>query len=167
MNFKLERRSVVTIGPHARWDDEAILANARALQSLGRAGESLRLLEGKHVAILSNAGSSGNDDLFLSAARRLGAQVAEIRTELWPTFPREEIQRIAALLDRLYAAVECQRMFRSIVQMIATAASIPVYDHIASPDHPTARIAMLLEGDATPDEKRRLVLQAVLLGTIA
>ena len=74
---------------------------------------------------------------------------------------------MAALLGRLYAAVECQRMYRSIVQIIAAAASIPVYDHIASPDHPTAKIVALLEGDAPPDEKRRLVLQAVLLGTIA
>ena len=147
-----------------RWDYEAILANARALQYLG---DSRTLLEGKYVAVLSRNESSGDADLFLSAARGLGAQVAEIRTELWPTFPREEIHRMAALLGRLYAAVECQGMFRSIVQMIEAAAGIPVYDHITSPDHPTAKIVELLEGDAPRQEKRRLVLQAVLLGTIA
>jgi hypothetical protein len=51
--------------------------------------------------------------------------------------------------------------------IIAAGTSIAIYDYIASPAHPTAKVAALLKGDASQREKRRLVLQAVLLATIA
>jgi|GEM_PF-2471669 len=167
MDLELKRGMIATAGPRANWDYEAILANARALQQMVLAGKCQTLLEGKHVAILSGDYRSGSADMFVSAARGLGAQVAEVRTGPWIDLPRVEIKRMAAVLEHLYAAVECQGTRHSIVQLIEAAAHIPVYDHIASPDHPTARIAEKLEGSASRDEKRRLVLQAVLIGTIA
>lgn len=166
MKLKFSRGSIVTAGPRRQWDYQVILGNARALQYRGEAGETRELLQGTHIAMLSEPDGSGDADLFLDAASGLGAQVAEIRAELWPVFPREEIGQLAAMLGRMYAAVECQGAFRYIVPMIETTACIPVYDHIASSKHPTARIVALLEGDAPLAEKRRLVLQAVLLGTI-
>jgi len=166
MESKL-KRAIATVGPRGRWDYGAVLGNARALQSLEETGGARTMLEGKHVAMLFEKVRSGDADLFLSAARGLGAQVAEIRTDLWPTLPREEVIRMAALLGCLYGAVECQGMVQPIVQMIQAATCIPVYDHLASPNHPTAQVVEWLEGDAPGEEKRRLVMQAVLLGTIA
>ena len=45
-------------------------------------------------------------------------------------------------------------------------AGIPIYNALASARHPTARLAEMLDGDASPADNRRFVLQAVLLGTI-
>jgi ornithine carbamoyltransferase len=168
MNLTLNRgfRFLEMASSRTQWDHQAILGNARTLQFMGEVAEARELLKGRYVAVLAEPDGSGDADLFLEAARGLGAQVAEIRAELWPTLPHEEIRQMAALLGRLYAAVECQGAFRLLVPMIEKAACISVYDHVASPEHPTARIVALLEGDAPVEKKRRLVLQAVLLGTI-
>lgn len=168
MDLKLNRGTISMAGARTRWDYDGILANACALQQLPAASVAARtLLSGKHLAILAKAGGSADARLFVAAAKGLGAQVAEIRAELWPALPQSEIQRLAALLGCLYAAVECQGEFDTIAPLIAAGTSIAVYDYIASPEHPTARLVALLEGDASPGEKRRLVLQGVLLATIA
>ena len=41
--------------------------------------------------------------------------------------------------------------------------SPPVYDGLASARHATAKLVGLLEGEASADDKRRAILQAVLL----
>ncbi|MBA2724094.1 MAG: ornithine carbamoyltransferase, partial [Methylibium sp.] len=51
---------------------------------------------------------------------------------------------------------------------VSADAGVPVYDGLATPRHPTAKLADLLDGDAAASaDKRRFVLQAVLLSTIA
>jgi ornithine carbamoyltransferase len=167
MAFRLRRGIVATAGPPPKWDLQAILVNARTLQSLGLDGEANTLLDGKHVALLRGTEDSRDAKLFLDAARGLGARVAEIRTEFWNELPQEQIHRLAAILGHLYAAVECQGMRPDMVRTIETRACVPVYDHIASPDHPVQRIAEQLGGNAPLDDRRRLVLQAVLIGSIA
>ena len=168
MDLELKRGTIAVAGPHTRWDYEGILANACALQKLPAASAAARtLLSGKHLAILARPGNSADARLFLAAATGLGAQVAEIRAELWAALRQEEIKRMAGLLGCLYVAVECQDEFDALAPLIAAGTGIAIYDYIASPGHPTAKVVALLKGDEPPCEKRLLVLQGVLLATIA
>ena len=96
----------------------------------------------------------------------MGAHVAHIRPSLTELSTLPDVQRTARMLGRLYDAIECQGMATELVHQVGVEAGVPVYDALASAKHPTARLADLLEGDASPPDKRRFVLQAVLLSTI-
>ena len=105
--------------------------------------------------------------LFRRAALELGAHVAHIRPSLNGLSTPHEVQHTASMLGRLYDAVECQGMAADLVHQMGVDAGVPVYDGVASKRHPTARLVDLLDGDASARDKRRFVLQAVLLSTIA
>jgi ornithine carbamoyltransferase len=51
--------------------------------------------------------------------------------------------------------------------VVGRESGVPVYDGLASAGHPTARLAGLIGGEETPARLRRLVLQTVLLSTLA
>ena len=148
-------------------DVTAVLASARTLQRAAGAGKVQPLLRGKNLGLLCDANEDGDAALFRRAAVELGAHVAHIRPSLSELSTPQEVQHTARLLGRLYDAVECQGMAPALVQQVGSDAGVPVYDGIASRNHPTAHLAELLDGDASPADNRRFVLQAVLLNTIA
>lgn len=147
-------------------DVTAVLAHARTLQRAAEAGKTQPLLRGKNFGLLCEV---DDDDaaLFRRAAVELGAHVAHVRPSLSELSTPQEVQHTARMLGRLYDAVECQGMAPALVQQVGNDAGVPVYDGIASQDHPTAKLADLLGGDTSPADNRRFVLQAVLLTTIA
>ena len=79
----------------------------------------------------------------------------------------QEVQSTARMLGRLYEAVECQGMDPALVASIGRHAGIPVFDGVATKDHPVGPLAEL-PGDSTPlADNRRFLLQALLLEAIA
>jgi len=146
-------------------DVAAVLANARALQRAVQAGTNQPLLRGKNIGLLCNSADDEDAVFFRAAALDLGAHVTHIRPSLSEFSTLQEVQHTARVLGRLYDAVECQGIPAALVQRIADAAGVPVYDGIASGRHPTARLAELL-GDGDLAGNRRFLLQAVLLGSI-
>ena len=148
-------------------DVTAVLASARTLQRAAEAGKTQPLLRGKNLGLLCDADDDSDAALFRRAAVELGARVAHIRPSLSESSTPQEVQHTARILGRLYDAVECQGMAAALVQQVGSSAGVPVYDGIASLDHPTALLAELLGGDTSPADKRCFVLQAVLLNTIA
>ena len=144
-----------------------VLNNARALQLAAEAGEPGALLRGRKFGLLCEIDSDGDALLFRRAATELGAHVAHIRPSLTELSTPQEVQRTARMQGRLYDAVECQGMAPALVHQVGIDAGVPVYDGIASQNHPTAKLALLLDGDASTLDKRRFVLQAALLSTIA
>ena len=116
---------------------------------------------------MCEADESGDAALFRRAAVELGAHVAHIRPSLTEMSTPQDVQHTARMLGRLYDAVECQGMAPDLVHQMGIDAGVPVYDGVASPHHPTAKLDGLLGGDSSPLDKRRFVLQAVLLSTVA
>ena len=57
-------------------------------------------------------------------------------------------------------------MAPELVRLIGREAVIPVYDGIACATHPTAVLADRLDDRTSPEDNRRFVLQALLLGSI-
>ena len=144
----------------------AVLEEARGLERTSLDGSMKARMRGKKLGLLSEA---DDDDaaLFCRAAAELGAHVSHVRPSLSELSTPQEIRRTAQLLGRLYDAVECQGMARSLVEQLRNDAGVPVYDGIACSHHPTAGLAEQLGPETSLQENRLLVLQAMLLGTIA
>ena len=143
----------------------AVLTHARALQRAAHARAPLPLLRGKNIALMCEA-DDGAAALFRRSMTELGAQVAHVRPSLSELSTPAEVGHAARMLGQLYDAVECQGMPPALVQQVADAAGVPVFDGIGSPDHPVALLADQLGGDGSPEDHRRFVVQAVLLGAL-
>ena len=179
MHPTLSHCGVLAFDPIAPRDVSVVLEHARALQLAAEAGGLRTLLRGRKLGLLceihSNDDTNADTDtdiegdaaLFRRAALELGAHVAHIRPSLNGLSTPHEVQHTASMLGRLYDAVECQGMAAALVHQMGVDAGVPIYDGVASQRHPTARLVDLLDGDASARDKRRFVLQAVLLSTIA
>ena len=167
MNFFLQNSSVLNANSLSPRDTTAVLAIARRLQRAYEAGDVQRLLQGKNLGLLCEQGGSADAALFRQAATELGAHVAHVRPSLSTFMTPQEIHDMARLLGRLYDAVECQGLTPAQVQSVGKDAGVPVYDGLASSTHATAPLATLLVGIGPLTTRRRFVLQAMLVQTMA
>ena len=146
-------------------DADVLLGNARLLQ---RAAEPRQtLLRGKKLALLCESEEGADAVLFLAAASELGAHVSHVRPGLSDPRPPNDLRHTARMLGRLYDGIECQGLDHDLVELVGREAGVPVYDGLASERHPTARLAALLDVREAPGKLRQLVLQTVLLSTLA
>lgn len=143
----------------------ALLRQARALARADAAGG--QLMAGKQLALLSPDCGDADALEFVQAARALGAHVSFVQPGLDAASSEPQIDAMARVLGRLYDAVECQHLPAELVRRIARGAGIPVFAGLAMPEHPTATLAAALDGDAPPQVKRRSILQAALLVSLA
>jgi len=173
MHPLLSHHSVLALDRIAPRDANVVLEHARALQRAAQSGGLPASLRGRKFGLMCEVDSPGegtaaNDAaLFRRAAVELGAHVAYVRPSLSASSTPLDIQHTARMLGRLYDAVECQGMPAGLVQQMGVDAGVPVYDGIASENHPTAQLVGQLDGDSSLLDKRRFVLQAVLLSTVA
>jgi ornithine carbamoyltransferase len=166
MRTPLIHRHLATVESLSRHDMDTVVANARTLQRFAQAGTPVSPLRGKNFALMSEQDDDADASLFCSAAETMGARVAHIRPSLSELSTAGDVVATARMLGRLYDAVECQGMARLLVAQVGRDAGIPVYDALASSQHPTARLALLLGDDSSPADNRRFVLQAMLVGAV-
>lgn len=131
------------------------------------AAQSHRPLKGKNLGLLCEAADDPGALRFRRAAEELGAHVTHIRPSLCKWDTPAEVQHTSRMLGRLYQAIECQGMPAALTRQIHDLAGVPVYDGIATDDHPTSRLAEELADDASLEDRRRFVLQSLLLNTMA
>lgn len=170
MHTTLSHHGVLAFDPIAPRDANLVLERARALQLAASAGDLRTSLRGRQFGLMCEVDCDDDDSdaaLFRRAALELGAHVAHIRPSLTELSTPEDVQHTARMLGRLYDAVECQGMAADLVHQMGTGAGVPVYNGVASRQHPTAKLVDLLSGDSSALDKRRFVLQAVLLSTVA
>lgn len=149
-------------------DSAVLLGNARLLQNAAEPRRTKTLLRGKKLALLCECEEDADAMLFRSAASDLGAHVSHVRPRLSDLSRPDDLQHTARMLGRLYDGIECQGLAPAVVEVVSREAGVPVYDGVASPRHPTARLAAMLgDGDADPGKLRELVVQTVLLSTLA
>jgi ornithine carbamoyltransferase len=142
-------------------DAHAILKLARHLASHGAQGGPL-LLKDRNVALVCDDEDTSSN-AFCHAARQLGARVSRIKPSLDEHTDPREIQHTARLLGRLYAALEWPRLPTKLQELLRREAGIPVYDGISLREHPVSHWSVQLDVDAPLEDKRRLVIQAILL----
>ena len=166
-NTVLTPLSSASLDPLSRGDSDVLLGNARLLQSATEPRQTKTLLRGKKLALLCESDDGADAMLFRSAASALGAHVSHIRPQLSDLRQPDELQHTARMLGRLYDGIECQGLAAALVEVVGREAGVPVYNGLASARHPTAHLAGLLGDDESPTARRELVLQTVLLSTLA
>lgn len=142
-------------------DAQAIMKLARHLASYGAEAGPL-LLKDRNVALVCDDEDTSSN-VFCHAARQLGARVSRIQPSLDETSALQEIQHTARLLGRLYSALEWPHLPDKLLDLVRKEAGIPVYAGISLRSHPLSQWAAQLDIDASPEDKRRLVIQAILL----
>lgn len=153
-------------GRLASADHALLLAQARTLQRDAEAAHVRPLLRGKNVGLLCADASVARALLFVQAASELGAHVAHIGMSLSERSSALEVAHTARLLGRLYDAVECHGLPGALVQRMADAAGITVYDALGSSEPLLCWLASQL-GDATELPRNRcFALQALLLHAV-
>ena len=156
---------VAALGPLAPADRSALLAQARTLQRNADAARVQPLLRGKNFGLLCADASAARARLFMQAAGELGAHVAHIGMSLCERSSAHEVAHTARLLGRLYDAVECHGLSAALVQRMADAAGIAVYDALGPNESLLSALAMQLGSPAELSRNRRFALQALLLYT--
>jgi len=159
-------RSRSSLAPASVPGFDAVLATARLLQRDGPGAESSRLLlRGKNLGLVCESEGDADALLFRSAASALGASVSHIRPDPAGARPPAGTRLLdsARVLGRLYDGIECQGLTAALVRQLGREAGVPVFDRLAGARHPTAKLAQRLAGAGSPEEKRLLILQAVLL----
>ena len=152
--------------PPSQQELQAVLTRAEQLR--GRSSQMTSALPGKSLGLLCTEPDSEDARLFLQAARGLGAYVALVPSQVGaPQFGAVQLARMGRLLGRLYDAVECQGMDLGAVRELGAAANVPVYAGLASPRHPIAGLADRLDSAAPLLDRRRWLIQAALLVTLA
>lgn len=122
----------------------SLIDSAQALKRAAQREGVPRLLQDKHVALLSDDHSSPAAAAFQRAATELGAQVARVRATD-PGLPdRRDPRDTAGLLGQLYDAIECEGLPDEQVLQLDLNAGIPVYNGVGRLDHPTRVIADLM-----------------------
>lgn len=143
----------------------ALLACARELRE-APAATTARALRGKNLCLLS-APEDPAAALVLQAATALGAQVAQVPPPVSESSPPDEVRHTARLLGRLYDGVACIGIPTELVRRIAADVDVPVFDSITAPDHAVARLADQLGENTSAQDGQRLLIQALLLCTLA
>ena len=166
MRSSAEPRSFLNIDDLSQSDLASVLEHARTLRVAAHDGAIQPLLRGRNLALLCEADSGDEATLFRRAAVELGAHVAHVRPSLSEQSTPDQIRKTARMLGQLYDAMECQGIAAELVRQLGREAGVPVYRGLASPGHATAALVQQLDGDEPSADKRRFVLQAVLLGTI-
>ncbi|WP_457349539.1 ornithine carbamoyltransferase [Roseateles sp. P5_D6] len=146
-------------------DAAAVLRQARVLLRL-QASE-MKPLTGRRLALMSPHPADDEGSEFAQAATSLGAHVSFVQPGLDEHSSPWRVDATARMLSRLYDAVECQHLPAALTGRLARSADIPVFAGLATAGHPTAVLAQALEGDVAWAVKRRRILQAVLVVSLA
>lgn len=142
-------------------DQAALLGSARVLQGTDD-GRKLAMLKGCNLGLLSRADCAEEAARFCRAAAALGAHVARLH----PHAGTAHVAETARMLAQLYDGIEFLECDAEIAQTLEKTADVRVYRGIASPRHPTAALAERLDETRPLEDRRRAVIQAVLLSTL-
>jgi ornithine carbamoyltransferase len=159
-------RPIATAVESAASNVEVVLKQATALWRAERDGQARPWLRGRRLGLLCDDAESADARLFRRAADELGAHVSHVKPTLTERTPAREVEATARLLGRLYDALECQGLSPAVVMQVRHAAGVPVFEGLATPQHPSAAWAGRLGDDVPPEAARCVVVEAVLVETL-
>lgn len=162
----MDRPTASVVEPAAAGNADVVLCQASTLWRAGRDGQARPWLKGRRLGLLCDDAESADARLFRRAADELGAHVSHVKATLSERTPTPEVVATARMLGRLYDALECQGLAHDVVVQLRSAAGVPVFEGLATAQHPTAGWASRLGGDIPPEAARCVVLEAVLVETL-
>jgi ornithine carbamoyltransferase len=144
MPYNLKNRSFLKLLDFSQRDLLFILDLARDLKREKYAGNEVRKLTGKNIALIFEKASTRTRCAFEVAAYDQGANVTYLDPAGSHMGSKESIRDTARVLGRMYDAIEYRGSGQHIVEELAKYAGVPVYNGLTDEFHPTQMAADLM-----------------------
>jgi ornithine carbamoyltransferase len=144
MAFNLRNRSFLKEIDFTPGELRYLLRLAGALKLARYAGTEVRQLDGKEIALIFEKTSTRTRSAFEVAAYDQGAHVTYLDPSGSQLGHKESIADTAAVLGRMYDAIEFRGNSQADVEALAQHAGVPVYNGLTNEWHPTQMLADFL-----------------------
>jgi ornithine carbamoyltransferase len=144
MAFNLRNRSFLKEIDFTPDELRYLLRLAGALKLAKYAGTEVRQLDGKEIALIFEKTSTRTRSAFEVAAYDQGAHVTYLDPSGSQLGHKESIADTAAVLGRMYDAIEFRGNSQADVEALAQHAGVPVYNGLTNEWHPTQMLADFL-----------------------
>jgi ornithine carbamoyltransferase len=144
MSYNLKNRSFLKEIDFEPAELRYLLRLAEALKLAKYAGTERRTLEGKEIALIFEKTSTRTRSAFEVAAFDQGAHVTYLDPTGSQLGHKESIADTAAVLGRMYDAIEFRGNLQDEVETLAAHAGVPVYNGLTAEWHPTQMLADFL-----------------------
>ena len=121
-----------------------LLKLAEALKTAKYAGTEVKRLQGKEIALIFEKTSTRTRSAFEVAAYDQGAHVTYLDPTGSQLGHKESVADTAAVLGRMYDAIEFRGNAQADVEELAVHAGVPVYNGLTDEWHPTQMLADFL-----------------------
>ena len=150
MSYNLRNRSFLKEIDFTPAELGYLLRLAEWLKLAKYAGTETQQLAGKEIALIFEKSSTRNRSAFEVAAYDQGAHVTYLDPSGSQLGHKESIADTAAVLGRMYDAIEFRGNSQAEVEELAAHAGIPVYNGLTAEWHPTQMLAdFLTMGEAS------------------
>jgi ornithine carbamoyltransferase len=144
MAFNLKNRSFLKEIDFDPRELRYLLRLSEALKLAKYAGTEAKRLEGKEIALIFEKTSTRTRSAFEVAAFDQGAHVTYLDPSGSQLGHKESVADTAAVLGRMYDAIEFRGNRQADVEDLATHAGVPVYNGLTDEWHPTQMLADFL-----------------------
>ena len=144
MSFNLKNRSFLKEIDFTPQELRFLLQLSEALKSAKYAGTEERHLAGKNIALIFEKTSTRTRSAFEVGAYDQGAHVTYLDPSGSQLGHKESIADTAAVLGRMYDAIEYRGNAQADVEELAAHAGVPVYNGLTDEWHPTQMLADFL-----------------------
>jgi ornithine carbamoyltransferase len=144
MAFNLRNRSFLKEIDFEPRELRHLLRLAEALKMANYAGTEVRQLEGKEIALIFEKTSTRTRSSFEVASYDQGGHVTYLDPSGSQLGHKESIADTAAVLGRLYDAIEFRGNHQADIEALAAHAGVPVYNGLTDEWHPTQMLADFL-----------------------
>ena len=144
MAFNLKNRSFLKEIDFTPRELRYLLQLAEALKLAKYAGTEVKRLEGKEIALIFEKTSTRTRSAFEVGAYDQGAHVTYLDPSGSQLGHKESVADTAAVLGRMYDAIEFRGNRQAEVEALAAHAGVPVYNGLTDEWHPTQMLADFL-----------------------
>jgi ornithine carbamoyltransferase len=144
MGFNLRNRSFLKEIDFEPGELRFLLRLAEALKMAKYAGTEVKQLEGQEIALIFEKSSTRTRSSFEVAAYDQGGHVTYLDPSGSQLGHKESIADTAAVLGRIYDAIEFRGNHQADIEALAAHAGVPVYNGLTDEWHPTQMLADFL-----------------------
>ena len=144
MAFNLRNRSFLKEIDFEPRELRYLLRLAESLKLAKYAGTEVKRLDGKEIALIFEKTSTRTRSAFEVAAYDQGAHVTYLDPSGSQLGHKESVADTAAVLGRMYDAIEFRGNEQADVEALAAHAGVPVYNGLTNEWHPTQMLADFL-----------------------
>jgi ornithine carbamoyltransferase len=144
MSFNLRNRSVLDMQDLSPRDVRYLLDLAFELKRAKAAGNEVPRLKGKNIALVFEKASTRTRCAFEVAVHDQGGHVTFIDPQSSQMGHKESIRDTGRVLGRMFDGIEYRGFHQSVVEELASASHVPVWNGLTDESHPTQVLADLM-----------------------